>query len=322
MLSKETREMSDLEEIKELQAMLKEDSSNFQARRRLAILLLDSGFSEDALKQLSFLIGIFPADASLYYNLGIVYEKLKKLDLAEKAYLKAIEISPNETDFYYNLGLVYIDKAQYDKAIESFNTVLKTDTDDANSYFNLGLCYTKKGEEAPAIDYLNKAVELNDNDVFAHFYLGNHFKNQGKIDLAIEKYNKVLKLCPDYSWAYFNLGSIAFEEGDFDEAIINLKKTLEFNPRDIEAYKIYSKILIKLDMLKEAQELIHNAIKENQYEADLFYILAQIYKAENDSQGYEKALNIALKNYKSLSFSVKEVKKELDEFMSHQPKNK
>ena len=86
--------MSDIEEIKELQEVLKNDASNFQARRRLAILLIDSGFNEESLKQILFLIGIFPSDASLYYNLGIVYEKLKKLDRAEQAYLKAIELSP------------------------------------------------------------------------------------------------------------------------------------------------------------------------------------------------------------------------------------
>jgi len=306
--------MQNLEEIQELQQILKEDSSNFQARRRLAIILLDEGFSEDALKQLLFLVSIFPNDASLYYNLGIVYEKLKKLYLAEESYLKAIDISPDETDFYYNLGLVYTDKEEYDRAIEVFNIVIKTDVYDGNSYFNLGLCYVKKDEETTAINYFKKAIELNDRDVFAHFYLGNCYKLQGHIDLAIDRYNKVLELCPDYSWAYYNLGSIAYEQGDFDLAMDNLKKTIELNPRDIDAYKIYTKMLIKLELLDEAQHLIQDAITENQFESDLFYILAQIYKLQNNIKGYEKALRLALKNYKSLSFSPKFVKKEFDDF--------
>ena len=49
----------DLQEIEELQAMLREDSSNFQARRRLAVVLLDKGFNEESLKQFQFLISIF-----------------------------------------------------------------------------------------------------------------------------------------------------------------------------------------------------------------------------------------------------------------------
>lgn len=306
--------MPNTEEIKELQQILKEDSSNFQARRRLAVLLLDSGFNEDALKQFLFLISIFPSDASLYYNLGIVYEKIKKLDLAEKSYLKAIEISPNDTDFYYNLGLVYIDTQKYDKAIEAFNKVIETDTDDANTYFNLGLCYTKKNEIYTAVNFFQKTIELNGMDVFAHFYLGNHYKDLNQTDLAIKEYKKVIELCPDYSWAYFNLGSINFEEGDFDSAIKNLKKTIELNPRDIAAYKTYSKLLLKIDLTAEAQHLIENAIKSNVYEADLYYILAQIYKTQNNLTGYEKALKLALKNYQTLSYSPKLVKKELDDY--------
>ena len=47
-------EDQDLQEIQELQAILREDSSNFQARRRLAVLWLDKGFNEDSLKQFQF----------------------------------------------------------------------------------------------------------------------------------------------------------------------------------------------------------------------------------------------------------------------------
>ena len=37
--------MSKLDKIEELQNIIKEDSSNFQARRQLAVLLLDCGFN-------------------------------------------------------------------------------------------------------------------------------------------------------------------------------------------------------------------------------------------------------------------------------------
>ena len=74
----------DLQEIQELQAVLREDSSNFQARRRLAVVLLDKGFNEEALKQFQFLISIFPQDAGLYYHKGIVHEKMRDLPKAEQ----------------------------------------------------------------------------------------------------------------------------------------------------------------------------------------------------------------------------------------------
>ena len=63
-------------EIESLQKLLKKDPSNFQARRELSILLADNGFNEEALTNLEFLTKYFPEDSELFYNLGILYEKL------------------------------------------------------------------------------------------------------------------------------------------------------------------------------------------------------------------------------------------------------
>ena len=79
--------MSKLEKIEELQRLIKEDSSNSQVRRQLAVLLMDCGFNEEALKHLLYLSQNFSYDEGIYYNLGIVYEKLKNFpnDLVKKA---------------------------------------------------------------------------------------------------------------------------------------------------------------------------------------------------------------------------------------------
>lgn len=78
-------------------------------------------------------------------------------------------------------------------------------------------------------------------------------------------------MSPDYSWAYFNLASIDYEEGNFDSAINNLDKTLELNPKDVEAYKIYSKILTKARKYDNAAVLIEQAIDNCGDNGDLYY---------------------------------------------------
>ena len=91
-------------DIETLQKLLQDDPSNFQARRELSILLVNNGFNEEAEGNLQYLCKYFPEDAELYYNLGIVYEKLKKYDKAKEVYEKAVEISPQE-DFYYKISI-------------------------------------------------------------------------------------------------------------------------------------------------------------------------------------------------------------------------
>ena len=165
--------MSKSEKIEELQSILKQDQTNFQARRELAVLLLDCGYSEEAKQHFLYLSKIFNDDSGIFYNLGITYEKLKDLNKAEDAYKKAIELAPDEVDAFYNLGLVYIDKKRYEDAVECFEHVLAKDNNDSNSYFSIGLCYFKEGKLDGAKYYFQRTVDLNDEDIYAHFYIRN-----------------------------------------------------------------------------------------------------------------------------------------------------
>lgn len=308
--------MSNIDKIEELQLLLREDKSNFQARRQLGVLLLDNGFTKEALSHFIYLSKIFPEDSGIYYNLGIVYEKLKELDKAENAYLKAIEFSPKEVDAHYNLGLVYIDKKEYEKAVDCFESVLAQDNKDSNSYFSIGLCYFKEGKLDGAKYYFQRTIELNDEDIYAHFYLGNIYKEQGDDNSAVNEFNKVLEISPDYSWAYFNLASIDYESGDLRSAIEKLEMTLELNPKDINAYEIYAKILSREKLYEEAGTVIDKAINNCGAIGDLYYIRAQIYKLTNNRQEYVKYMNNALKFNTTLSVSPKLIKKELDKYIA------
>lgn len=71
-------------DIETLQSILKSDPSNFQARRELSILLVNNGFNEEAEGNLEYLLKYFPDDAEILYNLGIVYEKLKKIRTSKR----------------------------------------------------------------------------------------------------------------------------------------------------------------------------------------------------------------------------------------------
>ena len=287
-------------DIENLQELLKEDPSNFQARRELSVLLADNGFNEEALANLEYLIKYFPDDADLYYNLGILYEKIKNLKKAKESYEKAISIHP-QTDFYYNLGEVLVNLEDWDNAIKAFEQVLKQDSNDSNAYFNLGVCYYNKDEIKTATDNFQYAINLNPKDVFAYFYLGNIYQQSGLTNFAEENYKKVLEISPDYSWAYFNLASIAYSNGNNDEAMRYLLKTIEFNDTDIESYKLLTKLCLKEDRVEEIITLLETRLKKEE-NGDLYYVLARVYKYIGDSENYAKNLRGALANHLTLTF--------------------
>ena len=157
--------MSKLDKIEELQRLLKEDSNNFQARRELAVLLMDCGFNEEALQHLTYLSWNFSYDEGIFYNLGIVYEKMKNFKKAKESYQKAIELEPDYSDAIYNMGLVHTELREYNEAVECFKKIIEEDPEDSNTYFNLGLVYFKQKDYIQAIENFQRTIDLNDEDL-------------------------------------------------------------------------------------------------------------------------------------------------------------
>ena len=115
--------MNEVQKFDSLKKSIEEDPTNFQARRELAVLCLDNGFDEMALKHLSYLVAVFPDDANLHFNMGVAFEKIKQFTYALKSYEKAVSIKPDEPDFLYNLALVLEGLGKEDEALYNFKKV-------------------------------------------------------------------------------------------------------------------------------------------------------------------------------------------------------
>ena len=300
--------------MKELQEILTQDSTNLQARRQLAALLLDNDYNEEALKQFLYLANIYPDNPDSYYNLGIAYEKTKNFKLAKSAYEQAIAKNPDDADYYYNLGMVCLETEDYDDAIENFSVVLASDENDSNTYFNLGVCFFNTENYTEALENFSKTVELNPQDYYAHFYLGNIFKEIGQLELAMQEFQAVVAIRPDYSWAYFNMASIYFDIQDYGSAIQNLILTIQHNPNDIKACELLVKLFVQYEQMDTCIAFLEGLIGQNEFNDDYYYLLAQVYKQMGDMEQYCANLNIMLENEDKITYSVKMIQRELKRY--------
>ncbi|MCX7956819.1 MAG: DUF2723 domain-containing protein [Endomicrobia bacterium] len=64
-------------------------------------------------------------DVNAILNLGVVLEKLGRIEEAEEMYKKAIQLQPNNPTSYYNLGSIYWQKNDWEKVIEYFEKVVE-----------------------------------------------------------------------------------------------------------------------------------------------------------------------------------------------------
>lgn len=84
-------------------ALFPEDS-DLQMSSITAYIRLDK--TEEAIDQLESVVKENP-DKQLYFNLGILYDKLGDYESSKTSYKKAIEMDPEYFDAYYNLGAMY-----------------------------------------------------------------------------------------------------------------------------------------------------------------------------------------------------------------------
>lgn len=95
-----------------------------------------------------------------WVNIGIAYRQGGNLDLAEEAYLIALDLNPNYAQLHSSLGSLYIIKDEPEKAIEAFEYAIQLDPYIGVTYGNAALAYAMIGDFDNAEVYLKKSKFL------------------------------------------------------------------------------------------------------------------------------------------------------------------
>lgn len=149
---------------------------------------------------------IMPACSEYYKNQGKNNEQ-KKLALAEKNYLKAIDLNPENLDAHYRLANLYANLQDFDNARKHYIIAAKGGNLDA--YNDLAYWNIRQNKPADAVELLeNQGLKLLDEK----------FNNKIKISVKDRQNLESLK----YS-IYKNLGWAKLEQKRYDDA----KKYLE-----------------------------------------------------------------------------------------------
>ena len=75
-----------------------------------------------------------PQDASVYYNLGIIYDEICEYNLSVKYYKSAINIDPNFNDTYFNLATVFERLEKFESSLKYYILANKKNPRDKKKY--------------------------------------------------------------------------------------------------------------------------------------------------------------------------------------------
>ncbi len=123
----------------------------FRQEELNALILLER--DDEAEAELKKTIENNPGSATAYFQLGFLYDKQEKIELATEYYTKSVEKDPNNYEANFNAGVVFYNqggailKKLNNMSLKDFNENEKKYVKDANVFFKQAVPYLEKAEE-------------------------------------------------------------------------------------------------------------------------------------------------------------------------------
>src|SRR5262245_3731226 len=168
------------------------------------------GRDANAMKLLEESVQLAPKFFRAHIDLGLLYQKAKRLDDAERMYKRSQEISPKNVQSFINLGSLYIQEADAHQP-EGRQVVGK--------YLD------------QALDQLEAAVKMSPRSSIAYYYLGSANFKSAFLEEAEAAFKKVEQIDPNMSLAKLMLANVYANMNKLNDAVQYLDSYLEDNPK-------------------------------------------------------------------------------------------
>jgi S1-C subfamily serine protease/lipoprotein NlpI len=206
-----------------------------------------------------------------------------------KAFDRAITLAPNLLDAYYGKGLALRSQGNWVATLAVFDQAIALiPSENQSSYYYLwkhrsaALKHLQRYTEAlVAISY---AIKLEPQDTSLLNEKSILLVNVGQHLEAIKIYDFILEKEGSKVWIYYNRGLSKYALGDKKGAIDDYDKAIMINPQLAEAY-------LNRGVAKSYLEDKKGAI-------DDIEISTQLFKSQNNQQGYNRAINLIKQKFR------------------------
>ncbi len=143
--------------------VLELDPTKHEARRDLAMVLVEMGETEDAKGLLLDVLKVNPKDVAALTILGNHYARLENdRDTAERFIRRAIEVDPEDATAQNSLGGMLCEKKLYAEALAHFNKALELRPEFPQPRYGKAMVFLSEGRLAEARDVLGEMFTASD----------------------------------------------------------------------------------------------------------------------------------------------------------------
>lgn len=268
--------------ITTLRKILLQTPEDLDIRLKLAGLLEKQGRLREAIKEYTTILPGLPEDERIVCmkNMGYLLFQGGQKEKALQWYLKASNYDKKDPNLYYNIGSIYDELKRHELAEAYLRLAVDLKKDDIEGRLRLGQSLFKKGKLKEAKRYVEEILKKNPDHLKALTLYANIREKEGNKKALKGIYRQILSHEPKNTTILFNLGVLEAEGGNREKAIYYLESLIKIDPKDIQArealFDIYQMGKKGYLAFNQAVELIKLAPrKTSSYDYIFKYLLEQ-----------------------------------------------
>ena len=157
---------------------------------------------EEAAQVLDRALEIAPEDGannwSIYYQLGIAYERMQRWDEAEPNFRRALELSPDQPQVLNYLGYSLVDmNRNLDEGLDMIRTAVDLRPNEGYIIDSLGWAYYRLERFDEAVEQLERAILISPTDPTINDHLGDAYWRVGREREARFQWQRALNATPE-----------------------------------------------------------------------------------------------------------------------------
>jgi tetratricopeptide (TPR) repeat protein len=236
-----------------------------------------------------------------YCGLGVSLGAQGKLDEAEEAFSKAVELNPKHHESWFDKGKLALDRARaalaahdtaeahkrFGEALADFDKCVELAPDDVGSLVHLATAAVEVDAFDRARKALSRALELAPNDVEVRMQLGVLAAREKRFDNALEWFERALKIDGARGDAHLLRAKALLETGEPDKAITAFQDAIRYSPNEFEAFYDLGVLLLQRNQPRQALPFLERALElqpNSPYAAELRKQIDAIKSAPQDSK--------------------------------------
>ena len=216
------------------------------------------GNVEEVLAHYKELVRLFPNDERAHTLLGNLHFGRQEYDAAVKEFVRATAIDPSFSQPYNQLGYAYRFLDKLDDAEAAFKKYVQLIPDDPNPHDSYAELLMKTGRFAESIAAYEKALSLDPNFVASHVGIGNNYLYEGRTDQARTAFARiaaVARTTGERRLARFWTAASYVHDGATDKALEELRAEYALAEAERDSASMSGDLVQMGDVLREAGRL-------------------------------------------------------------------